>query len=390
MKKQSLVALVLLLSFLITLRGQTVAPAEALQSEDEVVRITANLVQVDAVVTDKDGRQVTDLRPEDFEILEDGRAQTVTNFSYVAADPGLSPPVASPAASPNKTGPPVRPARLRATDAHRTILLVVDDLGLTYESTTATRKALKKFVDEQMRPTDLVAVVLTSGGSSAWQQLTSDKRILNAAIERIRWYPLSRSGFDSFSSGAGSNSDMSRSGPSLPVANSSPASIPAPSTGAGVGPSVPVTDSIKALRFILTGLKGLPGRKSVVLFSDNFTIFAALKGNELEQYERLLHSGASADAKDSGGLAKAIEKQMEEMELKNISLSDTRQSAGDAQSLVRKLFDVANQASAVIYTVDPRGLLVYGLAADTTGRQALETGDSPGSLDNLMNTRSLK
>jgi hypothetical protein len=49
---------------------------------------------------------------------------------------------------------------------------------------------------------------------------------------------------------------MSRSGPSLPVANSSPAGIPAP--GAGVGPSVPVTDSIKALRFILTGLKATP------------------------------------------------------------------------------------------------------------------------------------
>ncbi len=35
------------------------------------MRVTTNLVQVDAVVTDKDGKQVDDLRPEDFEIIED-------------------------------------------------------------------------------------------------------------------------------------------------------------------------------------------------------------------------------------------------------------------------------------------------------------------------------
>ena len=38
------------------------------------MRITTNLVQVDVVVS-KDGKQVRDLKPEDFEILEDGRPQ---------------------------------------------------------------------------------------------------------------------------------------------------------------------------------------------------------------------------------------------------------------------------------------------------------------------------
>ena len=49
-----------------------------------VVRISIDLVQVDAVVTDKKGRLVTDLRLEDFEIVEDGRKQPLTNVSYVA------------------------------------------------------------------------------------------------------------------------------------------------------------------------------------------------------------------------------------------------------------------------------------------------------------------
>src|SRR5688572_23378037 len=58
--------------------------------EDDVVRITANLVQLDVTVTDSDGRQVTDLKPEDFEIREESRAQQITNFSYVPVSPERS------------------------------------------------------------------------------------------------------------------------------------------------------------------------------------------------------------------------------------------------------------------------------------------------------------
>lgn len=54
--------------------------------DDEVVRITTNLVQIDAVVTDKNGKPVTDLRAEDFVILEDKRPQKITAFSYVSTD----------------------------------------------------------------------------------------------------------------------------------------------------------------------------------------------------------------------------------------------------------------------------------------------------------------
>ena len=51
--------------------------------EEDVVRITTNLVQVDAIVTDKNGKVVTDLRPEEVQISEDGKPQKITNFSYI-------------------------------------------------------------------------------------------------------------------------------------------------------------------------------------------------------------------------------------------------------------------------------------------------------------------
>jgi hypothetical protein len=43
------------------------------REEDEVVRITTNLVQVDAVVSDSNGKPVTDLNPGEVQIYEDGR-----------------------------------------------------------------------------------------------------------------------------------------------------------------------------------------------------------------------------------------------------------------------------------------------------------------------------
>src|SRR5580698_3871423 len=52
-----------------------------------VIRIDVNLVQVDAVVTDSRGKRVTDLPSSAFEILQDGKPQTITNFSYVSTKP---------------------------------------------------------------------------------------------------------------------------------------------------------------------------------------------------------------------------------------------------------------------------------------------------------------
>src|SRR5580658_10077793 len=52
-----------------------------------VIRIDVNLVQVDAVITDSRGRRVTDLQPAAFEILQDGKPQAITNFSYVSTKP---------------------------------------------------------------------------------------------------------------------------------------------------------------------------------------------------------------------------------------------------------------------------------------------------------------
>ena len=162
--------------------------------DDDVVRITTNLVQVDAVVTDKNGKLITDLRQDEVQIFEDGHEQKITNFSLVNLDRSAPQPTA---AAPVDNGPKL-PPKIQPADVRRTIALVVDDLGLSFESTYFTRRALKKFVDEQMQPGDLVAIIRTSGGIGALQQFTADKRQLYAAIDRVKWFVNGRASIGAF------------------------------------------------------------------------------------------------------------------------------------------------------------------------------------------------
>jgi hypothetical protein len=134
MKKQSLLALILILSFTAPVWGQRgvapppprefpTRPPEAQQEQrrqtdpqqEDVVRITTNLVQVDAVVTDRDRKPVTDLTAEDFEILEDGKPQQITNFSFVSTERAATTRevTASSATPATKAAPTVPPAPLR-------------------------------------------------------------------------------------------------------------------------------------------------------------------------------------------------------------------------------------------------------------------------------------
>src|SRR5581483_7956509 len=143
------------------------------------------------------GKYVTDLKPEDFEIREDGKRQQITNFSYVEAQPATPPARVESSKQPAKSLP-TPPSRLRPEQVRRTIALVVDDLGLSFESTAFVRDALKRFVSQQMQPGDLVAIIRTGAGMGALQQFTADKRLLYAAIERVRWNPTGRGGISAF------------------------------------------------------------------------------------------------------------------------------------------------------------------------------------------------
>ena len=106
-----------------------------------MVRITTNLVQVDVVVT-KNGKVVRDLKPSDFELFEDGKRQTITNFLYVSNVPETAPSASPPVViKDNKIVPPPL-APIKTNEIRRITALVVDDLGLSAESISQRRKPI--------------------------------------------------------------------------------------------------------------------------------------------------------------------------------------------------------------------------------------------------------
>src|SRR5688572_569845 len=168
--------------------AQTPSPAQTPPpADDSVVKITNALIQVDVSVTDRNGKVVTDLRPEEIELFENGQKQKITGFRFVSNARTID-VQEKPAIERSSTALPATAARPERVS--RTIALVVDDLTLSFESIVFVRQALKKFVDEQMQEGDLVAIIRTGGNIGALQQFTNDKRQLHAAIERLRWNPL--------------------------------------------------------------------------------------------------------------------------------------------------------------------------------------------------------
>ena len=78
---KSILTLAFIALSVLTNAAQTPTPTPV--EDNDVVKISTTLIQVDVTVTDKSGKIITDLKPEDFEIFENGEKQDITNFSFV-------------------------------------------------------------------------------------------------------------------------------------------------------------------------------------------------------------------------------------------------------------------------------------------------------------------
>lgn len=375
MNTRTLLALALSLSLLSSAFAQRQQGANTTQpsaQDDEVVKITTNLVQIDAIVTDKQGRVVTDLQPSDFQVFENGHPQPITNFSFVetnSPNPSAERAKSVTAAAKPKAGgipAPVPPVRLKPEQVRRTIALVVDDLGLSFESTHFVRNSLRKFVTEQMQEGDLVAIIRTGAGVGALQQFTADKQLLYAAIERVKWNARGRAGLSAFAAIQDDPLFNFRNRPNYRVEGGQPATEAADpilresmrqtterdatSNINDYRDEVFSVGTLGAINFVIRGLKDLPGRKSVVLMSDGISLFNSQ------------------------------------------NKSNTR-----SMDNMRRLTDLANRASVVVYTIDARGLplLLPGAADNTTGVKKgtgseIMSGLSGTAANNQLNQNALQ
>ncbi len=153
---------------------------------DYAIRVAVEEVRLDAVVLDRRGRPVTDLTAEDFEIYQDGKLQKILSCVYITNQADES---ASPALPGIETRRDILlPAPiLEREDVRRVLLFVIDDVSMSFENLHHARMSMKRFVERQMQPGDLVAIMRTGYGNSALQMFLSDKQQLLERIDTVGW-----------------------------------------------------------------------------------------------------------------------------------------------------------------------------------------------------------
>src|SRR5215217_7808853 len=134
-------------------------------------RTGIDLVEVDVVVSDKQGRPVRGLTRDDFEVLEDGKTMKVEAFTAIdlpAAAAGEVLPGA------DRSGTSI--ASNDQADEGRLLLIVMDDYHVAFDAgrVAASRSIARRLV-ERMGPSDQAAVVVPSGRKNAQADFTSDK-----------------------------------------------------------------------------------------------------------------------------------------------------------------------------------------------------------------------
>ncbi|MFI5170376.1 MAG: hypothetical protein ACHQM7_08455, partial [Vicinamibacterales bacterium] len=100
--------------------------AQEPQKPELLVPVSAEVVRIDVIVTDKGGKARPGLKREDFQVLEDGRPQSLTQFeAFVAPAPAAAAPVAAaPAAASAEPGP------VPQATPRRYVVLAVDDIHI--------------------------------------------------------------------------------------------------------------------------------------------------------------------------------------------------------------------------------------------------------------------
>ena len=177
----------LLLSAVLTSAQQPAAPAPA-GSQTPTFKSEVEYVEVDVLVTDQQGQFVRDLKKEDFQVLEDGKAQSVTTFSLIDI------PV-------ERTEKPLfatRPidadvqSNERAFDG-RVYVMILDDLHTNALRTQLVKNAARQFIERNLGANDLMAVVYTGGRADAAQEFTRSKRLLLESVDKFMGQKLQSS-----------------------------------------------------------------------------------------------------------------------------------------------------------------------------------------------------
>lgn len=254
------------------------------QERDDQVQLGANLVELRAVVTDSKGHLVTGLTKADFDVVDAGAPQGIEFFSEQRVNgSGDVPTVEAPGA------PGAAPAK-PAEPAIRTVVVFVDDFHMAPNSLANVRRALKRFVGEQLTDRDLFGLVSASGRVRMFGQFGRDRSAVLAAIDAIPLTPPAawRGDFPPFlaaqvmlnEGGTAENPFIRRAITVIRERDRDPYSSEEAIKARAVSLSREIleqeeawaTATLDTLERLCDQLAGLPGQRLVLLYSDGFNL----------------------------------------------------------------------------------------------------------------------
>ena len=156
------------------------APAPTPETPAPTRRVVTHMVLVDVVVTDKQGKPISGLHPEDFVVEENGKVQKIASLS-TPEEKSAPPPALPPGIYSNRP-------QFRSPGGPITVMLL-DAVNTPFNDQAYARGQMLRFVKEQYKPGDRMGIFTLTGSLNVLQDFTSDPQILYAALQRYKAQP---------------------------------------------------------------------------------------------------------------------------------------------------------------------------------------------------------
>ncbi|HXD20522.1 MAG TPA: VWA domain-containing protein [Vicinamibacterales bacterium] len=306
-------------------RQQQPQPAQP-QGQLPVFRGVADLVTTDVIVRDsKTDQFMADLKPTDFDIMEDGVKQELA--SMVLIHGGRAYNTLAPPPAPVQEGIILPVARPTNDAAGRVFLLFVDDLHMDFQQTPRIREIFRKMLKNLIHDGDMWGMVST-GTSSISIDLTYDRALLDDAINRISGGGLKPSEIIKGQEGADGPVELRyRAHVAFTTANQ-----------------------------LMTNLEKLHNRRKAVIWVSSGYDFNPFEKSRLKEQLGPCDSGSDGSGNSDSSNCVGANGRVDP------NLVPQGSQFADAE-LVRDMAEVtrgANRANATLYTIDPRGLVAGG------------------------------
>ncbi len=311
-------------------------------------RAMTRLVVADVVVTDKSGQRVRGLTENDFTVLDNGKPQKISVFSFESRGPGASP--AAPALPANVyTNRP----EYDMPSGPLTIMLL-DGLNTPVADQGFARYKMLTYLDTQLQPGQPVAVYTLAGSLRLLQGFTDNVALLKAAVQHFspqksiemeieevqKAYPNLHAVGDTGVRGGGNGPE------NLRLIYSRMSEFTAEQTRYAI--DVRVQRTIAALELLSRRMAGYPGRKNLIWVSAGFPIDITSQVVQLTTDRDVLAEGPTAATPQV-----RVEKSYEDN--------------------LRRLGAELTDAQMSVYSVDARGL-VGSTVADASRQGTNEAG----------------